>query len=31
MDSLFSTHHLHTQVSLIVEEGEDTGARQEED
>ena len=29
--SLFRTHHSHTQVQCIVEEGEDTGARQEED
>ena len=30
MDSLFSTHHKHTQVQRIVEEGEDTGAKKEE-
>ena len=31
MESLFSTQVIHTQVYHIVDEGEDTGAIQEED
>ena len=31
LESLFITQLIHTQVQRIVEEGEDTGAKQEED
>ena len=31
LESLFNTQLIHTQVQRIVEEGEDTGDRQEED